>query len=122
VRVCSAFTEAAGAVTAKRLLASGKDFTAVLAGNDLIAFGVLAVLADAGIRCPADVSVIGFNDLPLVDKLTPPLTTVRLPSRDMGALAARTLLADLDGDGPDGRVAQALLGVELAIRGTTAAP
>jgi LacI family transcriptional regulator len=120
VRVCAAFTEAAGAAAAKRLLASGPDFTAVLAGNDLIAFGVLAVLADAGIRCPEHVSVIGFNDLPLVDKLTPPLTTVRLPSREMGALAARTLLADLDGERPDGRVAQALLGVELAIRGTTA--
>jgi LacI family transcriptional regulator len=120
VRVCSAFTEAAGAVAAKQLLARAPDFTAVLAGNDLIAFGVLAVLADAGRRCPEDVSVIGFNDLPLVDKLTPPLTTVRLPSHEMGALAARTLLAALDGENADGRVTQALLGVELAIRGTTA--
>jgi LacI family transcriptional regulator len=122
VRACSAYTESAGAVAASRLLASGRDFTAILAGNDLIAFGALAVLSGAGIRCPQQVSVIGFNDLPLVDKLTPPLTTVRLPLHEMGALAARTLLSEIDRNGPDGRVTQALLGVELAVRGSTAPP
>jgi LacI family transcriptional regulator len=66
--------------------------------------------------------VIGFNDLPLVDKLTPPLTTVRLPLHEMGALAARTLLSEMDRATPDGRVAQSLLGVELAVRGSTAPP
>jgi LacI family transcriptional regulator len=122
VRACSAYTEAAGAVAAARLLASGRDFTALLAGNDLIAFGALAVLAGAGRGCPDQVSVIGFNDLPLVDKMSPPLTTVRLPLREMGALAARTLLAEMDGSAADGRVAQSLLGVELAVRGSTAPP
>ena len=73
-----------------RLLASGHECTAILAGNDLIAFGVLAVLAEAGISCPDQMSVIGFNDLPLVDKLTPPLTTVRLPLAEMGALRHRS--------------------------------
>ncbi|HKS98820.1 MAG TPA: LacI family DNA-binding transcriptional regulator [Rugosimonospora sp.] len=122
VRACAEYTEAAGAAAAARLLASGREFTAVLAGNDLIAFGVLAVLAGAGLRCPEQVSVIGFNDLPLVDKLTPPLTTVRLPLHEMGTLAARTLLGEIDRTGPDGRVAQSLLGVELAVRGSTAPP
>ncbi len=67
-------------------------------------------------------SVIGFNDLPMVDKLTPPLTTVRLPLAEIGALSARILLAEIDGAVPDGQVGQSLLGVQLAVRGTTAPP
>jgi LacI family transcriptional regulator len=122
MRACSAYTEAAGATAAGRLLATRRDFTAMLAGNDLIAFGALAALAGAGLRCPEQVSLIGFNDLPLVDKLSPPLTTVRLPLREMGALAARTLLTAMDRAAPDGRGAQSLLGVELAVRGSTAPP
>jgi LacI family transcriptional regulator len=122
VRVSAAYTEAAGADATRRLLASSHDFTAIVAGNDLIALGVLAVLADAGIRCPEHVSVVGFNDLPMVDKLTPPLTSVRLPLHDIGGLAARTLLVQIDGSSPDGSVAQSLLGVELSVRGTTAPP
>jgi LacI family transcriptional regulator len=121
VRACTAYTEAAGAVAAGKLITPDYAGTAIVAGNDLIAFGALRVLAEAGLSCPGQVSLIGFNDLPLVDKLTPPLTTVRLPLAEMGALAARTLLAEIDGSG-GGPAAQSLLGVELAVRGTTAAP
>jgi len=119
LRPCTAYTEAAGATAARALLTASRGYTAILAGNDLIAFGVLSELARAGIACPAEVSVIGFNDLPMVDKLSPPLTTVRLPLADMGRLAAQILLAELDGADPNGRVAQSLLGVELAVRGST---
>jgi LacI family transcriptional regulator len=122
VRICSAYTEAAGVEATRRLLASGKDCTAIVAGNDLIALGVLAVLAEAGIGCPHQMSLIGFNDLPMVDKLTPPLTTVRLPLAEIGALAARTLLTEIDGEAPNAGAAQSLLSVQLAVRGTTAAP
>jgi DNA-binding LacI/PurR family transcriptional regulator len=83
---------------------------------------VLSELAKAGISCPEQMSVVGFNDLPMVDKLTPPLTTVRLPLAAMGALAAQILLAEIDTTAANGRVAQSLLGVELAVRGTTAQP
>jgi len=119
VRSCAAFSEQAGLEATARLLAARQEFTAILAGNDLIALGALSVLAAAGLRCPEQVSVVGFNDLPLVDKLTPPLTTVALPLREMGALAARMLLAKIEGNGHDGPVAQSLLGVELAVRGST---
>jgi LacI family transcriptional regulator len=118
---CFAYTEAAGIAATRQLLESGKDFTAIIAGNDLIALGLLSVLAEAGISCPQQVSVIGFNDLPMVDKLTPPLTTVRLPLADIGALAARALLAEIEGTARTS-AAQSLLRVELAIRGTTAPP
>jgi len=119
VRVCVSYSEQAGGEETTRLLASGQDFTAIVAGNDLIALGALAVLAAVGLRCPGQVSVVGFNDLPLVDKLTPALTTVSLPLREMGALAARMLLSQIEDSGREGPVAQSLLGVELAVRGST---
>jgi LacI family transcriptional regulator len=120
VRNCASYSEQAGTEAAERLLASGLEFTAVLAGNDLIALGALRVLSANGLSCPGEVSVVGFNDLPLVDKLTPSLTTVTLPLREMGALAARMLLAAMENPDHDGPVAQSLLGVELAVRGSTA--
>jgi LacI family transcriptional regulator len=122
VRECAAYTEVAGAVAARSLIRSGHDCTAILAGNDLIAFGVLGELTKAGISCPQQMSVIGFNDLPLVDKLTPPLTTVRVPLAAMGSLAARILLTEIDATAGNSLIAQSLLGSELVIRGTTAAP
>ena len=125
VRFCPAFTEPAGAATARRLLSSrtGAGWTAIVAGNDLIALGVLDALAEAGLSCPGDVSVVGFNDLPLVDRLSPPLTTVRLPLDAMGELAARTLLTRLDTTAPpDGQVTRTLLAVDLTIRASTAPP
>ena len=120
VQVCSAYSEHAGVEATARLLAARQEFSAILAGNDLIALGALDVLAESGFRCPKQVSVVGFNDLPMVDKLTPPLTTVSLPLHEMGALAARMLLAQIDNPGHNGAVHQSLLGVELAVRGSTA--
>ncbi len=122
VTAATAYTEASGAEATRRVLAATHDFTAILAGNDLIALGVLSVLAEHGIRCPADVSVVGFNDIPLVDKLTPPLTTVRLPLHEIGVVAARTLLGEMDSPDGSGRLAQSLLGVELAVRGSSGPP
>jgi LacI family transcriptional regulator len=117
-----AYSEASGADATRRLLGTAPDLTAILAGNDLIAVGVLSVLAERGISCPGQVSVVGFNDMPMVDKLTPPLTTVRLPLHEIGSVAASTLLAQLNGSGRPAGVTQSLLGVELAVRGSTARP
>ncbi len=122
VRVCSSYTEAAGAEATRLLLRSGQDVTAILCGNDLIAMGALSVFAEAGIRCPDDMSVIGFNNMAMVDRLTPPLTTVRLPLHQIGELSARQLLAEIEGGPQNAGAAQTLLGVQLAVRGTTAAP
>jgi LacI family transcriptional regulator len=118
----TAYTELAGAHATRKLLAATSECTAILAGNDLIALGVLSVLAEHGITCPEQMSVVGFNDIPLVDKLTPPLTTVRLPLHEIGAVAARTLLGELDSSDGSASLAQSLLGVELAVRGSTAPP
>jgi LacI family transcriptional regulator len=119
VRVCGSYTEAGGEQAMTRLLGSGAEFTGIVAGNDLIALGVLDALDRAGLRCPEDVSLVGFNDMPFVDKLNPPLTTVRLPLEEMGALAAHTLLTELDRSEATKVRSSSLLPVELVVRQST---
>ena len=119
VRACGAFTEAAGARAMTAALAGSYSFTAVVAGNDLIALGALDALRAAALRCPEDVSLTGFNDMPFVDRLSPPLTTVRLPLEEMGRIAATVLLDELRGDSAVRARRTTLLPVELIVRGTT---
>jgi LacI family transcriptional regulator len=69
--------------------------TAIVAANDIMAIGCLEALRVRGLRCPDDVSVVGFNDMPYADWLSPALTTVRWDHYAMGATAARILLAKL---------------------------
>jgi LacI family transcriptional regulator len=122
VVACSAFTEAAGARAMESVLSAGHEFTGVVASNDLIALGALDVLRDAGRRCPDDVSVVGFNDIPFVDRLTPPLTTIRLPLEHMGHLAAEALLQELTKSVVVRARRTILLPVELVVRGSTGPP
>jgi LacI family transcriptional regulator len=122
VTACTSFTEAAGARAMAAALKAGHQFTAVVAANDLIALGALDVLRSAGRRCPDDVSVIGYNDMPFVDRLTPPLTTIRLPLQQMGHLAAQALLQELDKSVVVRARRTTLLPVELVVRGSTRPP
>lgn len=82
----------AGRVACRELLDRDVSFTAIVAGNDLIALGCYDVLTEHGISIPDDVSITGYNDLAFIDRVDPPLTTVSVPYRDMGAVAARLLL------------------------------
>jgi LacI family transcriptional regulator len=117
---CAANTEEDGAQAMRTLLDSGVDFTAVVAGHDRVALGIYDVLAERGLRCPDDVSVVGFNDMPLMDKMSPPLTTVRVPHFEIGAEAARLLL-DLFAE-PDRPARAVLLRPHLVVRSSTAPP
>jgi len=117
---CEAWAEDAGAVGAARLLDGKTPFTAVIAGNDLIALGVYDELRARGLRCPEDLSIVGFNDMPYIDKLDPPLTTVRVPHYEIGAEAARMILEQIDEPGRP--IRSVLLPVTLVVRGSTAAP
>ncbi|WP_341996589.1 LacI family transcriptional regulator [Microbacterium sp. LWH7-1.2] len=74
--------------------------TAIFAHNDLMAVGALNALRAAGLRCPADVSVVGYNDAPLIDQIDPPLTTVRLPGFELGRHSARIAFGLLRGVRP----------------------
>jgi len=71
--------------------------TAVFAHNDLMAIGALASLKERGLRCPEDISLIGYHDLPQVDRITPPLTTVREPKEELGREAAEMTIGLLSG-------------------------
>ena len=88
------YTEASGEKAARQLLGArrAKRPTAILCANDLMALGVIRGCRELGLRIPDDVSVTGFDDIPLAEFLDPPLTTVAQPGRDMGAAAARILL------------------------------
>ncbi|WP_210587707.1 LacI family DNA-binding transcriptional regulator [Streptomyces sp. GESEQ-35] len=91
------YSTEAGRSAARDLLALRPRPTAVLAGNDLMALGVLDALTEAGLNCPHDLSVIGFNDMPMLDRMATPLTTIRTPQHEIGAEAARLMLRILDG-------------------------
>src|SRR5438309_5441481 len=76
----------------KKLLASGEPFTGLFAFNDISAIGAVQALREAGRRVPEDVSVVGFDDIQSAAFQNPALTTVRQPLREMGVIAAETLL------------------------------
>jgi LacI family transcriptional regulator len=114
-----AFTVPAGERAAAELLRGHPEVTAIVAGNDMIALGCYAALEAAGLRCPQDVSVTGHNDMPLVGRVRPALTTVAIPQREIGRAAARVLLERLKGEGGARRI---LLPTSLAVRESTAPP
>jgi len=70
-------------------------FSAIQASTDLLALGALRSLRKNGLRCPEDVSVIGFNDMPFAEEFSPGLTTVRVPLEDIGREAARQLVGSI---------------------------
>jgi LacI family transcriptional regulator len=115
------YTEREGARCCRELLEDRRDFTAVFAGNDLMALGCIDALREAGLDCPRDISVVGMNDMAWSDRFSPPLTTVRLPHHALGTAAAELLLERLEapGGGQDRRI---VLPIELVVRGSTAPP
>lgn len=121
VRACSAMTILAGHTTMQRILATNQSFTAIVAANDLIALGAIDAMAEAGLACPTDVSITGLNDAALMDRLTPSLTTVRIPLHDMGVSAATAVLDIIARRGVESNV-QRLLPVELVVRRSTQPP
>jgi LacI family transcriptional regulator len=99
------------------LLAADGGLTAVIAANDMLAIGCYGALDAAGLDCPKDVSVIGFNDMPFVDRLRPPLTSVRFPHYQLGTEAATLLIERIEHR--DCPVKLLLLAPELVARGST---
>ena len=120
IAVADGYNEREGQRALSSLLDRGKRFTAVVAANDLLALGCYDALAAHGLRCPQDVSVTGFNDMPFVDKLNPPLTTVRIQHYEMGVQAARAMLEQIRNPGT-GRI-DIKLEPSLVVRGSTARP
>jgi LacI family transcriptional regulator len=93
------FTFGSGVLAARQLFALPQLPTAIFAANDDMAAGVMWAANERGLKVPRDLSVCGFDDIPLATQLWPPLTTVKQPSRDMGKLAALQLMELLRGRG-----------------------
>ncbi len=75
--------------------------TAFFADNDMIALGAMKALQEMGMRIPEDVSIVGFDDLPFCEISSPPLTTLRVPNREMGKMAVRRLAEMIEGIAAD---------------------
>jgi DNA-binding LacI/PurR family transcriptional regulator len=84
----------------RRLLNRPDPPTAIVTGNDLQAFGVCQAAAETGLRIPRDLSVVGFDDLPMAQWSSPPLTTIRQPLAEMAAAAAATAISLARGQQP----------------------
>ena len=115
-----AFDPDAGRRMTEALLDLAEPPTAVFAGSDSIAMGVLAAARGRGLRVPGDLSVVGFDDTFGTLWTDPPLTTVHQPLRDMGRVALRTTLQLARGETPDSHHVQ--LATRLLVRGSTAPP
>jgi LacI family transcriptional regulator len=118
VAFADAFSIEEGHRCGRRILADRPQCTALAAGNDMLAVGCYAALEEAGLDCPADVSVVGFNDMPFIDRLRPPMTTVAFPHYQLGTEAARLLLERLSGSEKPPTILY--LAPELVVRGSTA--
>ncbi|MVA77734.1 LacI family DNA-binding transcriptional regulator [Auraticoccus sp. F435] len=114
------FEVAGGHHHGRELLSLPERPTAVFAGSDMQALGVLRAARELGLRVPADLSVVGYDDLPLAAYVDPPLTTVHQPLRDMAVTATRMLLDPQPGD--DDRPRRVELGTHLVVRDSTAPP
>jgi LacI family transcriptional regulator len=117
---CTAYSREAGRAAMQQLLATASSRPeAVVCCNDLVALGAYDVMHAAGLRVPEDISITGHNDMPLVDLVAPPLTTVRLPHRELGWRAAE-MMFDLI-LGKPGSASTVVLRPELVVRASTAA-
>jgi len=92
--------------------------TAIVAGNDQSAMGVLSALRQAGVRIPDDLSVTGFDDIPSARFIQPPLTTIKIPIKQMGVQAIQLLLDRITGK-VTGPPRQKRMAVELIVRDST---
>lgn len=109
-----------GLSAAKEIAAMADRPTAIFAHNDETAIGLLHGLANAGIRVPEDISVVGYDDMPYSAVFNPGLTTVHLPRRRWGQLACAKLIALLEGE--EGAQDRTIITPELIARASTAAP
>jgi LacI family transcriptional regulator len=94
--------------------------TAVVSSNDWTAIGALHAIHGAGLRVPSDISLVGFDDIPLVSYTNPSLTTVRMSAADVGSTAFEALFKLIGGERLEGDVYQ--VPTRLVIRESTAKP
>ena len=104
----------------RKLLDGGEPFTALFAFNDISAIGAIQALRESGKRVPEDVSVVGFDDIQSAAYQNPGLTTVRQPLREMGVIAAETLLSRINSPRQREYPREIVVKPEFVVRGSTA--
>ena len=109
-----------GHAAARKVMKSGTGFTAMAVFNDGAAVGAIRALREAGLRVPQDVSVTGFDGVPLLRQTDAPLTTIHVPAQDLGRAAARMLIRRLRSDGDPGEPGEEVVDVSLSVGSTTA--
>ncbi|MEF2070277.1 LacI family DNA-binding transcriptional regulator [Consotaella aegiceratis] len=114
------YLQKSGFDAANRLLALRDRPTAIFAANDISALGAITAIHDAGLDVPRDISIVGFDDIPLVGQLRPGLTTIRQPLTQMGRTAVKMLLEMIVS--PASAPPSATVPIQLIVRGSTAAP
>jgi DNA-binding LacI/PurR family transcriptional regulator len=113
-----------GEVAARRLIDRNSDFTAIFAQSDLLALGAISELRARSIRIPDDISVIGYDDIPVARFVDPTLTTIQQPMREVGAAAAAIVIDEIvrQRSGEDRQPIHQLLQAPLVVRGSVAPP
>jgi LacI family transcriptional regulator len=115
------FSETSGYSAVQQLLQLAERPTAIFCANDSMAIGGLAAASELGVRVPGDLTMVGFDDIPLAQYLSPPLTSVHVPVFEMGARAVSRLIAVLKGEPvEEGRSVR--LPTRLVVRSSCAAP
>ena len=112
------FSASSGRTATAELLRRA-DPSALFVASDVVAFGAIAAIREAGLRVPDDISVVGFDDIPLAAYFDPPLTTVRLPAHELGRTVGAALLDRIAGRGVEART---VLPTELVLRSSTGPP
>jgi LacI family transcriptional regulator len=115
------FNEESGWSAGHEIARSSERPTAVFAGNDMMAIGCLSALADAGLSVPKDISLAGFDDIPIARYVAPALTTVRARIADLGHRALERLVAAIEAQAQP-PIRHQTLAVELMARQSTAPP
>lgn len=115
---CGDWSASSGYRATRRLLDDGMGFSALFAQNDQMAVGAIRALREVGLQVPQDVSVIGFDDIPLASYFDPPLTTFRQPMEESGRRAAQLLIATIQN--PTREPEQILIQAQLIERGSCA--
>jgi LacI family transcriptional regulator len=118
VAFAKAFNETEGERCAEELLIARRPFTAVICANDRLAIGAISAFRRHDIACPGHISVTGFNDMPLMDRLSPSLTTVRVQHHKAGFEAAGVIVDIIENEAPEPH--HLVLPVQTMVRNSTA--
>jgi LacI family transcriptional regulator len=118
VETTEKFTIEEGRRAFRKLLAADNSFTAVVAGNDLLALGCMEAMNEMGLLVPENISITGYDDIIFLERMTPALTTVQVPKYEMGSQATKTLLEIIGGEAKEAVVLR--MQPRLIIRNSTA--